>query len=64
MMSNFTSAGVHLVLALVTGLGVHKRLLVSRKTRVRGLTTAQPVMEQIPRETALQIVSTNLCVQG
>jgi len=61
MISNFASAEVYLV--LMQWPGVHKRLLVLRQTRVRRPTTAQPVMEYIPRETTSQLVSMNLCVQ-
>jgi len=43
--------------------GVHRRLSALRQTRVRRLTTAQPAMEDIPRETTSQLVSMNLCVQ-
>ena len=57
-------SGGSLVLTLVAGLGVHKRLLASRRTRVRRLTSAQTAMEQILRDIALQVVSTNLCVRG
>ena len=43
--------------------GVHKRLSALRQTRVRRPTTAQLMMEHIPRETTSQLVSMNLCVQ-
>jgi len=61
MISNSASAEVYLV--LIQWPGVHKRLSALRQTRVHRPTTAQPVMEYIPRETTLQLVSMNLCVQ-
>jgi len=61
MISNFASAEVYLV--LMQWPGVHKQLSALRQTRVRLPTTAQPVMEHIPRETTSQLVSMNLCVQ-